>query len=146
MKHDINKGDRPVSDQESSKRGDDIVDAVNKLVERWNDGFSFQNLPESYLKAKLRVHVHCRLLPFDSGNAEKFCAMFEGYPSGRELDGTRQVGKQPIRFPASITQVDPIGDGGLCYEKSVLVYDVEHMQAPKYVPFPSLVRLGSVLI
>ncbi len=117
--------DRPVSDQEAPKYGDDAIDRVKKLLKRWDDGFSFNNLAERYLELKLRVHVHCRLVPRDSGNSKQFCAMFEGAASGRQLNRTGNIA--------------PIGNGGGGYEKSVLVQNVKAMEPPEYISFPSLV-------
>gem|GEM_PF-3529555 len=69
------------------------------MFQRRDQRLSFQNLPESYLKVKLRVHVHCRLLPFDLGDAKEFCAVFERYPlggsvMGRVRSGNNQSGSQ----------------------------------------------------
>jgi hypothetical protein len=133
--------DRPVLNQKIAKNIDNSVDRIGELLKCWNDGFSFQNLPKSYVEGKLKVHIHCRLLPFFGGHAQEYCALFQGDASRwQALQRSRQVGEQPIGVPTSVTGVDPMINGSSGYQEPVLVYDIEAVESPKYIAFPSFVR------
>ena len=70
--------DRPVSDQEWPKLGDDALSALDQLFKHWDERASFEKLAESYLKGKLRVHIHACILGLSvkRGEAVEFCAVF----------------------------------------------------------------------
>ena len=133
--------DRPVS--KLHKQGleggeNDSVDKLKELLKFWDDRITRTNLAESYLKCKLRVHVHCRAV--GSLDSQEFCALFQGKPPGREFHGARHFREKRVIGNNPATKIDIWGRGGHAYEKLVLVHDVQSMKTPYYIALPSLVR------
>jgi hypothetical protein len=141
--HQLRDRSRPDLNQKQLEHFYESFDHFEQILLKDRDeGNTFEQLAEGYLKGKLKIHVHCRVLSLGSGDTQEFCAMFQGKPLGRQsLQRTRSLGKKPVRIPSLVTSIDEIVATGGRYEKSVLVYDIEAMESPKIIEFPSLVWL-----
>jgi hypothetical protein len=134
------KNDRPVfkSLKKREKYLDYAHDRIRQLKQAWDERLTFANLAESYLKGKLRVHVHWHSI--DPLNSQQYCAIFQSH-SAPELSMSAFDGrKESIQRNDGVdVPLEPIVVAGKCYQKSVFVYDIKTVQTPKR-SVPSLVR------
>ena len=110
---------------------DDASNKIRQLTEAFNERFTLKNprFAERYIKGRCDVHVHIRFSQLGLDPVD-FCAVFHPQTlASRDLDfnGRRSVNHGGWAKPH-------------CYEKPVLVYDVESVKGKKRI-VPSLVRL-----
>lgn len=138
--------DRSALNEKKCESSEDILDRFQEAVFKdWNDGQSLEKLAKGYLELKIKVHVHCRLVIFGSWHTQEFCALFQGQsPRRKSLEGSLRFREKPVGIPPLVTGINEMRASRNCYEKSVFVYDIESMEPPEYIAFPSLVRLKNL--
>jgi hypothetical protein len=129
--------DRPASNlgQQKRKRFNDATNQLHKLLEGWDNRLTFENIAESYLKAKLRIVVELRAI--FGLHSEHFCAVFQ---RAGDTDETAIVtyGKCSDRNDPQLNNNHRI-DSSERYEQAVFVKNIQLMQPAERV-VPSLVR------
>ena len=125
---------------------DDVLDKLNKLMERWNDRLTMNNLrlAERYFKAKLHILVHFRV----GGIDEEFVAHLQrvqivgGFKEQVELREDRQFPRQLRHVPQDVgTDVNAPEGRPNGYQQAVLVGVIQFMEHPELMSLPTLVRL-----
>lgn len=134
--------------KERGEKLDESLDKLGKLMERWDQRLTLDNLAlaERYLKGELRIVVHARH-GASGRRAEEYCAIFKrilpvGWTESKEHGNVRRHGP----FGAVVEGAGEVQDDTLVCasdgnKEYVLICDVETVEPPKRL-VPSLVRLG----
>jgi hypothetical protein len=131
--------------QESPERSDDPLHKMERLIEKFENRLTLNNLRliERYIKGELRIHVRIRWQDKD------FCAVYyrEDCVSRREIDTHDGVWKSDAsasnKGPSELLlRGDPVSNSG-GEQEAMFVEVVELMQVPQGI-CSSLVRFGGV--
>jgi len=141
--------------QTAEENIDDAIDQISQLKKAWDERLTLENprFAERYFKMKLRLHVHVRSIPKAGFDPVDFCAIFQrkGFVERSVVKADvfgleRQIDDRTVRAAASNLHDldrfwsvnDRIAGCAYCYEKAVLIDDVESMNGEKTL-IPSLV-------
>ncbi len=113
------------------KNTNDAVRRLCELGKAFNERLTLENprLAERYLKMEIWVHVHVRLISKSSFDAMDYCAIFE-QEGGSDGKSDLSIGVKRNR----------IANSAYCYEKMVLIRNIESMERIQDRVVASLVR------
>jgi hypothetical protein len=147
--------------EQRNKPSDDAIDKMNKLMQKWKDRLTVDNLrlSERYLKGEVEVIVH--LWATFPGDAGYFCSILKNWESSgssenrmgdsashvlmhlRSQSPNRRLPCQDRREGGGITEIELPEAERHDQQEAVLVDIVKFVECPKIVA-PTLVRLERV--